>query len=153
MRLALYQPEIAQNTGTLMRLGTCLGFPIHIIEPMGFIMNDRKMKRSGMDYMEKVEMTRHDSWSAFQNAVAGNRIILLSPKAESSYIEFQFQADDILLLGRESDGVPDHVRQACTHSVYIPMVPGCRSINVAIAGAIVVGEALRQTNQFQGEQK
>ncbi len=136
-----------------MRLGACLGFPIHMIEPMGFIMNDRKMKRSGMDYMEKVEMTRHTCWNAFQEAMTGKRIILLSPQAECSYIEFQFQADDILLLGRESDGVPDHVRQACTHSVCIPMVPGCRSINVAIAGALVVGEALRQTHQFQGEQK
>jgi tRNA (cytidine/uridine-2'-O-)-methyltransferase len=147
MRLALYQPEIPQNTGTLLRLGACLNFAVDIIEPCGFIMNDRKMKRSGMDYVDKVQMTRHDSWNSFRNATF-SRIILLSPEAESSYLDFQFQEEDVLLLGKESTGVPDDVRATCNHSVYIPMQTGCRSINVAIAAALVVGEALRQTNQF-----
>jgi tRNA (cytidine/uridine-2'-O-)-methyltransferase len=147
MRLALYQPEIAQNTGTLIRLGACLGFPLDIIEPCGFIMNDRKMKRSGMDYVEKVEIKRHDSWDAFQNARQNRRLILLSPIGQSNYLDFEYQEDDILLVGRESDGVPPEVRAACTHAVYIPMQPDCRSINVAIAAALVVGEALRQINR------
>ena len=147
MRLALYQPEIPQNTGTLIRLGACLGFSLDIIEPCGFIMNDRKMKRSGMDYVEKVEISRHDSWSTFQKATQHQRIILLSPVGQSSYLDFAYHEDDILLVGRESDGVPQEVRSACTHAVYIPMQPGCRSINVAIAAALVVGEALRQINR------
>jgi tRNA (cytidine/uridine-2'-O-)-methyltransferase len=150
MRLALYQPEIPQNTGTLLRLGACLGFSLDIIEPCGFIMNDRKMKRSGMDYLEKVQMTRHNSWESFKETTT-NRLILLSPIGEYSHLDFQFRPDDILLLGKESSGVPEHVRAACTHSVFIPMREGCRSLNVAIAAALVVGEALRQTNQFGKE--
>jgi tRNA (cytidine/uridine-2'-O-)-methyltransferase len=145
MRLALYQPEIPQNTGTLLRLGACLGFPIDIIEPCGFIMNDRKMKRSGMDYLNAVEMLRHDSWDSFYETNSNGRIILLSPTAETSYLDFAFQEEDILLVGRESSGVPESVRQNCTHSVFIPMQRGCRSLNVAVAAAIVVAEALRQT--------
>lgn len=153
MKLALYQPEIAQNAGTLIRLGACLGFSIEIIEPCGFIMNDKKMKRSGMDYLEKVEVVKHISWQAFktQFSSTSKRIILLSPVAKSSYTDFKFQADDILLLGRESCGVPDDVRNDCGCSVSIPMTPDCRSLNVAVAAAMVVGEALRQTNQFPGE--
>lgn len=150
MKLALYQPEIPQNAGTLMRLGACMGVPIEIIEPCGFIMNDRKMKRSGMDYLDKVMLTRHGSWNQFQDTMQKSRIILLSPVAESSYLDFQFQPEDILLVGRESSGVPSDVRAAVTHSVYIPMVEGCRSINVAVAAALVLGEALRQTRLFPG---
>lgn len=131
-----------------MRLGACLGFSLDIIEPMGFIMNDRKMKRSGMDYIDKVEITRHVSWNAFLNKASG-RLILLSPVGEASYTDFQFQENDILLLGKESSGVPEEVRDACDHSVFIPMKPDCRSINVAIAAAMVVGEALRQTGKIK----
>lgn len=150
MKLALYQPEIPQNTGTLMRLGACMGVPIEIIEPCGFIMNDRKMKRSGMDYLDKVELTRHCNWEQFLQEMQKSRIVLLSPVAESSYLDFPFQGEDILLVGRESSGVPPEVRAGCTHSVYIPMVEGCRSINVAVAAALVLGEALRQTRLFPG---
>lgn len=150
MNLALYQPEIPQNAGTLMRLGACLNVAIDIIEPCGFIMNDRKMKRSGMDYLDKVRLTRHGSWAQFRESMQTRRIILLSPTAESSYLDFAFEPDDILLVGRESTGVPDDVRQTCTHSVFIPMAPKCRSINVAVAASLVVGEALRQTNLFPG---
>lgn len=148
MELALYQPEIAQNTGTLIRLSACLGIRIHIIEPCGFIMNDRKMKRSGMDYIEKTDVIHHNNWQDFQQETQNYRLILLSPHAESSYLDFAFQAGDILLLGRESDGVPESVRNSCDYSVFIPMVPECRSLNVAIAGAMVAGEALRQTQSF-----
>lgn len=151
MRLALYQPEIPQNAGTLMRLTACLGMPIDIIEPCGFIMNDRRIKRSGMDYLDKVDLTRHDSWPAFQATYPKNRIILLSPTGSTSFLDFSFANDDILLVGKESTGVPEFVGQFCTGSVYIPMQQGCRSMNVAIAAAIVVSEALKQTNQFPQE--
>jgi tRNA (cytidine/uridine-2'-O-)-methyltransferase len=150
MRLALYQPDIPQNAGALMRLGACLGVGVDIIEPCGFLFTDRGFRRAGMDYVEVAECRRHESWEAFQEEMkkAGSRLVLLSSKAMHPYTEFSFRADDVLMLGRESSGVPDGVRQAVDAALRIPLKPGLRSLNVAQAGAMVLGEALRQTKGF-----
>ncbi len=145
MNLALYQPEIPQNTGTILRLGACLGVAVDIIEPCGFIWNDQKLRRAGMDYMDLANLTRHSSWSAFLETYASRRIVLLDAKATISLYEFTFQNDDVLLLGKESCGVPDAVFDSLPHKVLVPMKEGFRSLNVAVAGAMVLGEALRQT--------
>ena len=145
MRLALFEPDIPQNTGTLLRLAACFDLPVDIIEPCGFVFNDQKMRRAGMDI---VDCTRHDSWQNFYEQHQG-RIVLLTTKGAQSYVSFGFQNDDILLLGRESAGVPDYVHNAVDARLRIPMRPDARSINVAIAGAIVLGEALRQTGSFE----
>lgn len=147
MRLALYEPDIPQNTGTLMRLAACFNLPVDIIEPCGFIFNDQKMRRAGMDYLDIVDYTRHDSWEKFYARRQG-RIVLLTTKGSEPYQKFTFRNDDILLLGRESAGVPDFVHQAADVRLRIPMRPETRSINVAVSGAIVLGEALRQTGSF-----
>ena len=147
MRLALYEPDIPQNTGTLMRLAACFNLPVDIIEPCGFIFNDQKMRRAGMDYLDIVDYTRHDSWEKFYARRLG-RIVLLTTKGSEPYQKFTFRNDDILLLGRESAGVPDFVHQAADARLRIPMRPETRSINVAVSGAIVLGEALRQTGSF-----
>ena len=147
MRLALFQPDIPQNTGTLMRLAACFNLPVDIIEPCGFIFNDQKMRRAGMDYLDIVDYTRHDSWEKFYARRQG-RIVLLTTKGSEPYQKFTFRNDDILLLGRESAGVPDFVHQAADARLRIPMRPETRSINVAVSGAIVLGEALRQTGSF-----
>ena len=150
MRLALYQPDIPQNAGALMRLSACLGVGIDIIEPYGFLFTDRGFRRAGMDYVEAAECRRHESWEAFQAEIkrTRSRLILLSSKALHPYTEFSFEADDILMLGRESSGVPDEVRDAVDASLRIPLRPGLRSLNVAQAGAMVLGEALRQMREF-----
>lgn len=147
MRLALYEPDIPQNTGTLMRLAACFNLPVDIIEPCGFVFNDQKMRRAGMDYLDIVDYTRHDSWEKFYARRQG-RIVLLTTKGSEPYQKFTFRNDDILLLGRESAGVPDFVHQAADARLRIPMRPETRSINVAVSGAIVLGEALRQTGSF-----
>lgn len=147
MRLALYEPDIPQNTGTLMRLAACFNLPVDIIEPCGFIFNDQKMRRAGMDYLDIVDYTRHDSWEKFYARRQG-RIVLLTTKGSEPYQKFTFRNDDILLLGRESAGVPDFVHQAADARLRIPMRPETRSINVAVSGAIVLGEALRQIGSF-----
>ncbi len=147
MRLALYEPDIPQNTGTLMRLAACFNLPVDIIEPCGFIFNDQKMRRAGMDYLDIVDYTRHDSWEKFYAAHQG-RIVLLTTKGSEPYQKFSFRRDDILLLGRESAGVPDFVHQAADARLRIPMRPEARSVNVALSGAVVLGEALRQTGMF-----
>ena len=149
MRLALYEPDIPQNTGTLMRLAACFNLPVDIIEPCGFIFNDQKMRRAGMDYLDIVDYTRHDSWKKFYARRQG-RIVLLTTKGSEPYQKFTFRNDDILLLGRESAGVPDFVHQAADARLRIPMRPEARSINVAVSGAIVLGEALRQTKSYDG---
>lgn len=149
MRLALYEPDIPQNTGTLMRLAACFNLPVDIIEPCGFIFNDQKMRRAGMDYLDIVDYTRHDSWEKFYARRQG-RIVLLTTKGSEPYQKFTFRNDDILLLGRESAGVPDFVHQAADARLRIPMRPEARSINVAVSGAIVLGEALRQTKSYDG---
>ena len=147
MRLALFEPDIPQNAGALLRLGACLGVAVDIIEPCGFLFTDRGLKRAGMDYLALANYRRHDSWTAFEAARQG-RLVLLSSKAAHPYTEFRFAPDDVLLLGRESAGVPDHVRDAADARLRIPLMPGLRSLNVALAAAIVLGEALRQTEGF-----
>ena len=148
MRLALFEPDIPQNTGTLLRLAACFNLPVDIIEPCGFVFNDQKMRRAGMDYLNMVDCVRHDSWQAFYEQHQG-RIILLTTKGAQSYVSFDFQENDILLLGRESAGVPDYVHNSVDARLRIPMRENARSINVAIAGAVVLGEALRQTRHFE----
>lgn len=150
MRLALYQPEIPQNTGTLMRLGACLGVPLDIIEPCGFVWNDQKLRRAGMDYIEMANVTRHLSWEKFRQVQThqSSRIILLDAHTKVSFLEFSFYPSDVLLLGQESSGVPSIVANQVQASVTIPMIKGCRSLNMAISAAMVLTEALRQTNQF-----
>jgi tRNA (cytidine/uridine-2'-O-)-methyltransferase len=147
MRLALYEPDIAPNAGSLIRLGACLGVPIDIIEPCGFLLSEARFRRAGMDYLEKADMTRHASWAAFRQTRTG-RLILLTAKASDPYTGFTFADGDTLMLGRESAGVPDAVHEAADARLCIPMRPGLRSINVAQAGAMVLGEALRQTRGF-----
>jgi len=151
IRLALYEPDIPQNTGTLMRLSACLGVKLDIIEPCGFIFSDKNLRRAGMDYISVADVTRHLNWQAFTAAHANRRIVLMTTKTDLAFTSFQFQPDDILLAGRESAGVPDSVHEACTARVTIPMVANVRSLNVAVATAIVLGEALRQTNGYPAQ--
>ncbi|MBW7910076.1 MAG: tRNA (cytidine(34)-2'-O)-methyltransferase [Alphaproteobacteria bacterium] len=148
MRLALYQPDIPQNTGTLMRLCACMGVAMDIIEPCGFILSDKNLKRAGMDYLDSLDLRRHADFGALRRAQAGRRIVLLTTKSQQSFLDFAFAPDDILLLGRESAGVPDDVHTACDARITIPMAAGLRSLNVAISGAMALSEALRQTAQF-----
>ena len=146
MRLALYQPDIPQNTGAILRLAACFGLAVDVIEPCGFALDDRRLRRAGMDYLEQVEMRRHRSWDAYRSARAGNagRLILLTTKGAMPHIDCRFEAADSLLLGRESAGVPDEVHAAADLRIRIPMRAGLRSLNVAMAAAIVTGEAMRQ---------
>lgn len=148
MRLALYQPDIPPNTGTLIRLGACLGVPVDIIEPCGFPFSDRTFRRAGLDYFDAAAVTTHRSWDHFLAARAksgAGRLVLLSTKANLTYDNFKFEPGDTLLLGRETCGVPEDVHSRADATVVIPMVEGVRSLNVALAGAIVLAEALRQT--------
>jgi tRNA (cytidine/uridine-2'-O-)-methyltransferase len=146
LRIALYQPDIAGNTGTILRLAACLGLGVDIIEPAGFDISDRNLKRSGMDYLASVALQRHVNWQRFDEwrKDGGSRLVLASTKAALPYTRFTFQPGDILLFGRESAGVPDHVHEAAEARILIPMVEGQRSINVAMSVAMIAGEALRQ---------
>ena len=148
MHIALYQPDIPPNTGTIIRMAACLDVEVHIIEPCGFPFGEKSFRRAGMDYIDQSKITRHQDWESFLETVNEKRIILLTTKAASSYIEFQFEEDDILLLGRESAGVPDDVHERADQRLLIPMTPQTRSLNIALSAAMVLGEALRQTNQF-----
>ena len=150
IEIALYQPDIAPNTGTILRLGACLGVGVRIIEPAGFIWDEASLRRSAMDYLKSVRITRDASFAHFQAAVAGRRVVLASTKGAVPYTDFAFRADDVLLFGRESAGVPDAVHAAADAAVFIPLVPGMRSLNVAVAAAMVTGEALRQVGGFAG---
>jgi tRNA (cytidine/uridine-2'-O-)-methyltransferase len=150
MRLALYQPDIAQNCGTLLRLAACLAIAVDVIEPCGFVWSDRRLKRAGMDYLDAVDLTRHASWEVFL-AVSERRLLLLTTKGERRYDDFAYDAGDTLVLGRESAGAPHEVHEAAAARLRIPMRPGLRSINVALAGAMVLGEALRQTRGLPAE--
>ncbi|SOC45882.1 tRNA (cytidine/uridine-2'-O-)-methyltransferase [Rhizobium subbaraonis] len=147
LRIALYQPDIAGNTGTIMRLAACLGMGVDIIEPAGFDISDRNLKRAGLDYLATVRLVRHVTWERFEEwrIPAGRRLVLASTKAALPYVDFEYHADDIILLGRESAGVPDHVHDKADARLLIPMVDGQRSINVAMSAAMIAGEALRQT--------
>jgi tRNA (cytidine/uridine-2'-O-)-methyltransferase len=150
MRLVLFEPDIPQNTGALLRLAACWDLAVDVIFPCGFIFDDRRMKRAGMDYLADVDVTRHASWATYQawrtaNPDAAGRLLLLSTKAAALYHTFAFRPDDSVMLGRESSGVPEAVHLAADHRLAIPLRPGMRSLNVAMAAAIVMGEALRQT--------
>jgi tRNA (cytidine/uridine-2'-O-)-methyltransferase len=153
MQIALYQPDIPQNTGTILRLAACLGIPAHIIEPTGFPSSDRAFRRAGMDYLDQVTLTRHTSWATFETWRRERRLrlVLFTTAAETAYLDHRFQPDDILLFGRESAGVPAEVHEAADARLKIPMLPNLRSINVAMAAAMTLGEALRQTNGFRNE--
>ncbi len=148
--LAIYQPDIPQNTGTMLRLAACLGVPVEIIEPAAFDVSDRNLRRSGMDYLNSVTITRHISWRAFEERrrEAGGRLILATTKAAVPYTDFAFEPGDIIMVGRESAGVPDEVHEAADARITIPMQPGLRSLNVAVTAAMILGEALRQTRSF-----
>jgi tRNA (cytidine/uridine-2'-O-)-methyltransferase len=150
MRIALYQPDIAPNAGTMLRLGACLGVEAHIIEPAGFPSTDRTFRRAGMDYLDHVALVRHASWAAFEEWRRGQalRLILFTTRAEIAYTEFAFSPQDVLLFGQESAGVPDAVHAAAGARLRIPIRPGLRSINVAMSCAMALGEALRQTGGF-----
>ncbi|MGZ5923388.1 MAG: tRNA (cytidine(34)-2'-O)-methyltransferase [Rhizomicrobium sp.] len=148
MRLALFEPDIPQNAGALLRLGACLGVAVDIIEPCGFLFSDAQLKRSGMDYLDLADCVRHASWEKYLATRATGRIVLLTSKASAPYADFAFTSDDTILLGRESAGVPPSVHARADARLRIPMKSGLRSINVAQAGAMVLGEALRQTGSF-----
>jgi tRNA (cytidine/uridine-2'-O-)-methyltransferase len=147
MRLALFEPDIPQNAAAIIRLGACLDVPIDIIEPCGFLFSEAGFRRAGLDYVEMAELRRHTSWRAFCEALAG-RLVLLTTRATLPHTAFAFASSDTLLLGRESAGVPDFVHDAADGRVRIPLKPGLRSLNVAQAGAMVLGEALRQIKGF-----
>ena len=151
--IALYQPDIPQNTGTILRLGACLGVPVHVIEPAGFALSDRALKRAGMDYLSAADLCRHRSWEDFLSYRDGcrSRLVLLTTRASTPYDSFAFRSGDILLFGRESAGVPDSVHERADERLVIPMKAGRRSLNVATAVAMVVGEALRQTGGFPSD--
>lgn len=153
MEIALYEPDIPQNAGTIMRLGACVGVPVHIIEPAGFPVSDRSFRRAGLDYLDAVEITRHISFAAFEEwrKANGHRLVLLTTKATRSYPSFGFRDGDILMVGRESAGVPDKVHAAADNSLRVPMRPGQRSLNIAVALSMVLGEALRQTGRLNDE--
>ncbi len=146
LRLVLYQPDIPQNCGAIMRLGACLGVGLDLIEPFGFILDDRRLRRAGMDYRDLADCRRHTSWQAYRATDRG-RLVLLTTRATCSYLDFSFRPGDRLLLGRESAGVPDAVHAEADAAVTIAMQPQARSLNVALAAAMVLGEALRQVQQ------
>ncbi len=150
LRMALFQPDIPQNTGTILRLAACLGVAVDIIEPAGFPVSDRAFRRAGMDYLDHVRVERHVSWAAFRDTVraSGRRLVLATVRGAVAHTEFAFDRDDVLLFGRESAGVPEEVHRAAQARVAVPLRPGLRSLNIAVAAAIVLAEALRQTGGF-----
>ncbi len=149
-RLVLFQPDIPQNAGTLLRLAACLGVAVDIVEPCGFLMDDRKMRRAGMDYLGKIEPVRHSSFSALETTRkgGGGRLILLTTSGDVRLDRFVFQGGDRVMVGRESAGVPDEVAACADVRLVVPMVPGVRSLNVAAAATLALGEALRQLDLF-----
>ncbi len=150
IRLALYQPDIAQNTGTILRLAACLGLAVDIVEPAGFPVSDKSFRRSGMDYLDHVAWTRHDDFAAFQRwrTTESRRLVLMTTRAALPYADFAFLPGDVVMAGRESAGVPDDVHEAADARILIPMQPAMRSLNVAVSVAMVAGEALRQLGSF-----
>lgn len=152
VELALYQPDIPQNTGTLLRLGACWGVRVHIIHPTGFGFSEKNFKRAAMDYADLAEITEHNSFDTFAAwcTARKRRMVLMTTKASQSGYAFEYQQSDILIAGRESAGVPQKVADACAAKVRIPMRPELRSINVALASALMLGEAMRQTRMFEG---
>jgi tRNA (cytidine/uridine-2'-O-)-methyltransferase len=147
MRLVLYQPDIPQNTAAMLRLAACLGVPVDVIEPCGFVWDERRMRRVGMDYLDLAELRRHASWAAYTGEPRG-RLILLTTAGSLPVHAFQFRPDDSLMMGRESAGVRSEVHAAVDARLVLPLRPGARSLNVALAAAMALGEALRQTDLF-----
>jgi len=145
MRIALFEPEIAGNVGAVLRLGACFGVPVDLIEPMGFQWDDRRVRRTAMDYIDHVDVTRHSSFAAFRSTVGNIRLVLFTTKGSESAYKFAFEPDDILIFGKESGGVPSEVAAACDARVRIPIRPQVRSFNLATSAALGLGEALRQT--------
>lgn len=153
MRLALFQPDIPQNTGSMLRLAACLGVGVDIVEPCGFVWSDRHLRRAGMDYLDRAELLRHASWETFiaNRSSSAGRLILLTTAGTISHTGFRFLSDDTLMVGRESAGAPAAVHQAADARIRVPMAAGMRSLNVAMAAAIVLGEALRQTDLYPAD--
>lgn len=145
MRLVLFEPDIPQNAGTLMRLASALGVGLDLIEPCGFVLDDRRLRRAGMDYLDHLDWARHASWTAYRAQPRAGRLVLLTTRAALPYTAFAFAPDDRIMVGRESAGVPDEVADAADARLLIPMRPPARSLNVAVSAAMVLGEALRQT--------
>jgi tRNA (cytidine/uridine-2'-O-)-methyltransferase len=145
IEIALYQPDIPPNTATIMRFAACLGLTVHIIEPTGFLWSEKSFRRAGMDYLDTVRIVRHASWQAFCEAMSDKRIVLATTGSGTDYTDFSFAHGDILLFGRESAGVPQTVHEYADARITIPLQPGLRSLNVAMACAMIAGEALRQT--------
>lgn len=150
MRIALFEPEIAGNVGAVMRLGACMGAAVDLIEPMGFAWDDRRVRRAAMDYIDHVSVTRHSGVASFHASLGESRLILFTTKASQSIYDFTFEADDVLLFGKESAGVPSTVAQSCHARVRIPMRAEVRSMNLASSAALALGEALRQTGGLPG---
>jgi tRNA (cytidine/uridine-2'-O-)-methyltransferase len=152
MRIALYQPDIAGNVGTILRMAACFGVPCDIIHPCGFAFSERGLKRAGMDYVMQADISQHADWTAFETSatLAKRRIILLSSKASIALTQTKFEPEDIILMGSESAGVPENVHCRADQRVHIPMRAGFRSLNVAVAAGIALAEGLRQTGQFPG---
>lgn len=150
MRIALYQPDIAGNVGAILRLAACMAVPVEIIEPCGFVFDDKRLRRAAMDYGPLADMRRHADWATFQGfrQALGARLVLMSAHAPASIYRTRFHESDILLMGSESAGVPPHVRDACDLATIIPMAPGLRSLNISVATGIALGEALRQTRHL-----
>jgi len=151
VHLALFQPDIPQNTGAILRTTACLDVQAHIIEPCGFILSDKTLRRAGMDYLDQAHLKRHLSWETFLREMPGDRLVLLTTKGSERMDRFSFQAGDVLLMGRESEGVPDEVHARADARVRIPLLPNTRSLNLAAATAMVLGEALRQLDAFPTE--
>lgn len=152
MHIALYQPDIPQNVGAVLRLAACLGVAVDIIEPCGFLWDPARIRRAGLDYMDLAEVTRHSSWEAFLAGPPAGRLVLLSTSAACSHLDFRYHRDDVLLFGRESAGVPPAVHQRAAARLKVPLHPAARSLNLAMTAALVLGEALRQTESFPGMQ-
>lgn len=157
MRITLFEPDIPQNTGAVLRLAACFGVGVDIVEPCGFVLDNKRLKRVGMDYLHAVDLVRHASWARYVETRAQDdgggrkgRLVLLTTAAETNYQDFRFASDDVLLCGRESAGVPAKVHEIADARIRVPMAQGARSLNVAMAAAIVLGEALRQTGQLPG---
>ncbi len=150
MDIAIFQPDQPQNTGTMLRLAACMDVPAHVIEPCGFPFSTKAFRRSAMDYADLVDLHHHADWQAFEDwrSGTGKRLVLLTTKADSAYTEFEFEPGDILIVGSESSGAPDFVHDRADARITIPMQPAARSINVAVSLAMVLGEALRQTNTW-----
>lgn len=150
LRLALYEPDIPQNTGTLLRTAACLGLAVDLIEPAGFAVTDKNLRRAGLDYLDAAVLTRHASWSTFDAArrAEGRRLVLLTTRATMRHVDFAFRPDDVIMVGRESAGVPDAVHDSVDARLIVPMRPGMRSLNVAVAAVFALGEALRQLDAY-----